>query len=279
MIESQIETIRQHLASQYVGVFNDQQIDRHIHDYIGPKIAESQVDEVLASGKVQHLLDIGCGYGSFVLAARNRGIDAMGIEIAPFEIEFARTRLRSECPLDNPDDVYIEGSGLDLPFQSDQFDVVTLWNVMEHIPDVDKLISEVNRVLRTGGRVYVICPNYAAFRTEAHYHLFWPSLLPRKAASVYIRLRGRNPAFFESSIFYRTNWSILKTMSKYQLHPHNYSEPKILDPTLISNPVTSKLIMTIKRFHLIFLVNIYLNLQLLNPLKSSIVLYATKKVK
>ena len=197
MIDSQIETLRKHLSNQYVGVFNEQQIDRHIHDYIGTQIAEQQLSEVLASGKSQHLLDIGCGYGSFVLTARNRGIDAIGIDTAPFEIEFARARLRSERPLDNPDEIYIEGSGLELPFQSGQFDVVTLWNVLEHIPDERHLIQEVSRVLRDDGRVYIVCPNYAAFRTEAHYHIFWPSLLPRKAASIYLKLRGRNPAFFE----------------------------------------------------------------------------------
>jgi len=279
MDATQIDQIRKHLNEQYTGIFTDAQIERHILDYVGFLTADANLKAVLSSGKVKSLLDIGCGYGSFILQARKQGIDAIGIDVSQFEIEFARTRIKKEIPSDNPEYVYRLGSGSELPFSCEQFDVVTLWNVMEHSPDIDKLISEVNRVLRTGGRVYIICPNYAAFRTEAHYHIFWPSLLPRKAASVYIRLRGRDPVFFESNIFYRTNWGVLKTLHKYKFDLHNLSESKILNPSLISNPVTSKLIMTIKRFHLLFLVNIYLNLQLLNPLKTSIVLYATKKVK
>lgn len=277
MIDSQIETLRKHLSSQYVGVFNEQQIDRHIHDYIGTQIADQQVDEVLASGNVQHLLDIGCGYGSFVLAARNRGIDAIGIDMAPFEIEFARARLRSERPLDNPDYVYIEGSGLDLPFQSKKFDVVTLWNILEHIPDERQLILEVSRVLRNGGRVYIVCPNYAAFRTEAHYHLFWPSLLPRKAASIYLILRGRNPAFFESSIFYRTNWRVLRVLFENGFHPYNMNLPKLLNTNLIKNFNLSRWVCLLKRMHLIFFMELFFQTMLYNPIKQSIVLFARKQ--
>lgn len=277
MIDSQIETIRKHLSSQYVGVFNEQQIEQHIHDYIGTQIADQQVDEVLAGGKVQHLLDIGCGYGSFVLEARNRGIDAIGIDMAPLEVEFARARLRLERSLDDPDQVYIKGSGLELPFQSEQFDVVTLWNVLEHIPDERHLIQEVSRVLRNRGRVYIVCPNYAAFRTEAHYHLFWPSLLPRKAASIYLRLRGRNPAFFESSIFYRTNWGVLRILFENGFHPCNMSLPKLLNTNLIKNLNISGLVCLLKRMNLTIFMQLFLQMMLYNPFKQSIVLFARKQ--
>jgi len=218
------------------------------------------------------LLDIGCGYGAFVLEARRRGIDACGIEPAEFEVDFARQRLAAELPEDDPLQVYRLGSGLNLVFAARLFDVVTLWNVLEHLPDYRRLLGEVERVLKPGGRVYVICPNYAAFRKEAHYLVFWPPLLPRPLAKSYLRLLGKNPAFLETSIFYRTNWGVLRALRQNGLAVYDPRIRKILDPSLVTNPGKLYWLSLIKQLRLLWLVRLGLTLTQLNPFKSSVML-------
>ena len=279
--DPQIDTVRRHLQKQYSGVFSEQQLDRHIRDYIGLSIAEQQVADVRAEGKVEHLLDIGCGFGSFVLVARQKGIDAIGIDIASFEIEFARERLNILHPQENPVYVYPLGSGLSLPFSDEQFDVVTLWNILEHIPDVQVLLQEVSRILSPKGRVYIVCPNYAAFRSEAHYHLFWIPLLPRNVAIKYLRFCGRNPSFFESNIFYRTNWGVIRALYRngFELYPDDLLIFKLMNFDSTDKSTITRILKILKRLRLMGLVRLVLRFLLYNPFKHSITLYAFKKEK
>ena len=281
MINSQIETVRRHLQKEYSGVFSKEQLDQHIHDYLGLTIAEQQVDDVLAGGKVKSLLDIGCGFGSFILAARQRGINATGIDIANFEIDFARERLNLLRPQDNPESVYLLGSGLSLPFSDEKFDVVTLWNVLEHIPDDQILLQEVSRILRPNGRLYIVCPNYAAFRSEAHYHLFWIPHLPRSVAVKYLRFRGRNPSFFESNIFYRTNWGVIQALYRngFELYPDDLLIFRLINFDSVDRPTITRILKILNRLRLMGLVRMALRFLLYNPFKHSVTLYAFKKEK
>lgn len=281
MIASYAESVRKHLQIEYSGVFNEQQIDRHIQDYIGLTIAEQQVQIVLAGESIESLLDIGCGYGSFVFAARQSGINVIGIDTANFEINFARERLRNFRPQDNPELIYQLGNGSSLPFADGQFDVVTLWNVMEHISDDNSLLREVHRVLQRNGRVYVVCPNYAAFRSEAHYHLFWIPYFPRNLAIKYLRFRGKNPSFFESNIFYRTNWGMLQALHRngFELCPDDLIFFRLINFNSLDKPIITKLITIIKRLKLMGFVRMILRILLYNPFKHSITVSAVKREK
>ena len=100
---------------------------------------------------------------------------------------------------------------------------MTLWNVLEHIPDQDGIITLASRLLKPGGVVFVICPNYAAFRLEAHYQLPWCPLFPRRLASAYLRRRGRNPTYFENAVFYRTNWGVMHALRRSGFELHDFS--------------------------------------------------------
>jgi ubiquinone/menaquinone biosynthesis C-methylase UbiE len=275
------ETVRRHLQKQYSGVLSEQQIDQHIHDYIGLTIAEQQVTDVLNEGNVEHLLDIGCGFGSFVLMARQNGIDAIGIDTADFEINFARERLQFLRPQDNPELIYLLGNGLSLPFSDEQFDVVTLWNVLEHIPDDQVFLHEVSRVLRPEGRVYIVCPNYAAFRSEAHYHIFWIPFLPRSIAIRYLLFRGYDPSFFEANIFYRTNWGVLRALYRngFELYPDDLLIFRLMNYDSTDKLVITKILKLLKRLRLMGFVRSLLRFLLYNPFKHSITLYAFKKEK
>ena len=271
------DTLLGHLREQYDGVLDEAGIQRHVRDYVDVELAGGLVDMVLRqAGRPRKLLDVGSGYGSFVLGARERGVDACGIELAPFEVGFARERLRRVRPDDDEMEVYREGSALELPWRAGEFDVVTLWNVLEHVPDGNAALAEAIRVLAPGGFLYVICPNYAAFRSEAHYHVFWPSLLPRRAAAAYLRWRGRNPEFFARHVFYRTNAGVTRFLRRRGLRLFDLRVDRFDNPGTINNARVRQAFLLLQRTGLLRLAKILLQLALLNPFKSSIALYARK---
>ncbi len=307
--------LRGYLEGQYKNVFDSNAIDAHIRDYVGfvfsDSVAPLVAHQVSPGGKV---LDIGCGFGAFVISARRLGLEAVGIEVAPFEVEYAKRRLEQEMPELDPSSVYYLGDGCNTPFADASFDAVTLWNVLEHVPDGSLLLKEVARVLKQHGKVFLICPNYAAFRCEAHYLVPWFPLLPRGLASVYLKLWGRNPRFFETSIFYRTNWEVQRALKRLGMQVSLIEGPPAFDPTEIDlfvknvkeriacpeltyKPKARMLFSLFKRLHLgwllLLVVNImaslrYLRLQwpmfvykirLHNPFADSVILSARKEIR
>ena len=100
------------------------------------------------------LLDIGCSLGYFVEAANARGWQASGIEISPHAAEEAR-----KLGLDVRAGV-IEEAG----YPDGCFDCVTMWDVLEHVPDPTRHMLEVRRILADGGLVVIGTPNLGHVR-------------------------------------------------------------------------------------------------------------------
>ena len=102
-------------------------------------------------------LDIGCGPGTFVATlggeTRSRGID-----IAKQQIEFAQ-----EC-YGRPGRTFEVAGDPPLPYDDDAFDVVTIIELIEHLPPEQnlELIKEALRVLRPQGKLLISTPNYGS---------------------------------------------------------------------------------------------------------------------
>ncbi len=213
------DEIQAYLEELYRNVFTEEAIQAHFLNHVGYPAAQYGL-EVVKTVLPTHarILDVGAGFGSFVLLAREAGFDAFGVEIARFEVELARTRLRRRRPQDDAEAVYRVGDASQLPPTDARLDAITFWNVFEHVEEVESLVAYAGRALRSGGHVFVVCPNYAADREEAHYHIPWKSELrhDRAAAANYIRRHGRDATFFENSIFCRTNCEVLGLLRKYR---------------------------------------------------------------
>ncbi len=115
----------------------------------------SAVELMIAPGR---LLDIGCSLGYFVEGALQRGWQASGIEISPHAAEEARSLGLDVKTGVLEDAVYPDAS----------FDCVTMWDVLEHVPDPTFHMREVRRILKPGGIVAIGTPNlgHTAFRTK-----------------------------------------------------------------------------------------------------------------
>jgi 2-polyprenyl-6-hydroxyphenyl methylase/3-demethylubiquinone-9 3-methyltransferase len=97
-------------------------------------------------GKIT-LLDVGCGGGLLAEEFAVRGYTVTGIDPSESSLQTAREHAESN----NLQIDYIKGTGERLPFKSGSFDVVLCCDVLEHVQDLPKVISEVSRVLKTGG--------------------------------------------------------------------------------------------------------------------------------
>ncbi|WP_367154600.1 class I SAM-dependent methyltransferase [Methylomonas sp. HYX-M1] len=96
------------------------------------------------------LLDVGCALGGFLGLAKQAGWTVTGVDISHYAAEYCRERLGVEAH-----------SGLltDIAFADETFDVVTLWDVVEHFEKPVEQLKEVNRILKTGGWLLVDTPN------------------------------------------------------------------------------------------------------------------------
>jgi len=97
------------------------------------------------------LLDLGCGLGIFLKLAREQGWDTVGVDISSYAAEYGRR----EFGLDIRQAARLQDAGL--PAHS--FDVITLWDSLEHFAAPLSQLREVSRLLRPGGVVMLDTPN------------------------------------------------------------------------------------------------------------------------
>jgi SAM-dependent methyltransferase len=116
----------------------------------------------------ERVLDLGCGAGRFVAALRQAGADAVGVELADAALERARRNVPGADLRAMTDAIPLEDASVDLVWCSE---------VLEHVPDTAGLLSEVRRVLKTGGRLLATTPSHdlprraliALLRWEEHF--------------------------------------------------------------------------------------------------------------
>lgn len=109
-----------------------------------------------AKGK---LLDLGAGTGDFLVEAQKHGWAVTGIEPNP--------KARGIAVSKGVD--FMEGLE---QIPTGTFDVVTLWHVLEHVPDVEQQIRELKRVLKPGGVIVVAVPNFKSYDAKK-YGSYW----------------------------------------------------------------------------------------------------------
>lgn len=93
------------------------------------------------------VLDVGCGGGLFAEEVARLGCQVTGVDLSPRSIEIAQ-RHAEQMGLTI---TYHAASGEQLPFQDNTFDLVYCCDVLEHVSDVNLVIAESARVLKSGG--------------------------------------------------------------------------------------------------------------------------------
>jgi SAM-dependent methyltransferase len=113
------------------------------------------------------LLDLGCGYGGRPVRFSELGAHSVsGVEIDDPLVEAAHAFAASEgVALD----VRV-GSGESIPFPDESFDLVTMYDVMEHVISPREVLAECYRVLRSGGQLALVFPPYYQLFGGSHLH-------------------------------------------------------------------------------------------------------------
>ena len=106
------------------------------------------IESIKAPGKV---LDIGCAFGTFLKIASDRGWKPYGVEISTFASEYTRNKYGFEIYND---------SFLDAPLPSAFFDVVTFWDVIEHVEFPKENLLKAYDVLKPEGILLLTSDNY-----------------------------------------------------------------------------------------------------------------------
>lgn len=96
------------------------------------------------------LLDVGCALGFFMEAARQRGWDATGIDVSSYAVTTAKKRLGSNVHC---------GQIQEMNFAEASFDVITMWDVIEHMTDPLQQLQECHRVLKDDGLLILCTPD------------------------------------------------------------------------------------------------------------------------
>jgi len=105
----------------------------------------------LAPNQGGRLLDVACGEGHLVKIARQRGVDAIGVDFSPVAVTLARRNATA--------DAFAVADGERLPFADNSLKYVTNLGSLEHFLTPLNGVVEMRRVLQTRGRAAVFLPN------------------------------------------------------------------------------------------------------------------------
>ena len=105
------------------------------------------------------LLDIGAGTGDFLLTAKENGWNTIGLE--PSEKAKAIAIIKG-----------VEFSVTTEELESHTFDVITMWHVLEHVPNLENQIKELKRLAKPNGTIIIAVPNFKSYDAK-YYGKFW----------------------------------------------------------------------------------------------------------
>jgi 2-polyprenyl-3-methyl-5-hydroxy-6-metoxy-1,4-benzoquinol methylase len=127
----------------------------HFIKNIALKNKLSLVNSLQKKGK---LLDIGAGTGDFLLTAKNDGWNVIGVEPSEKARSIAAKKGIELKPVADFDD--------------HSFDIITMWHVLEHVPDLQNQIKELKRLLKPNGAIIIAVPNFKSYDAK-YYGEFW----------------------------------------------------------------------------------------------------------
>jgi SAM-dependent methyltransferase len=118
----------------------------------------------LGVGAGMKVIDVGCGAGRHSFEAFRRGADVVAFDQNASDLNDVDEILQAmkdqgEVPASATAEA-VKGDALDLPYDDGTFDCVIASEILEHVPEDDKAISELVRVLKPGGKLAITVPRW-----------------------------------------------------------------------------------------------------------------------
>lgn len=193
------------------------------------------ISEFYKTGKI---LDIGCGTGDFLKTVKEAKWETIGIEPSPD----ARKMAIENYALDVREEAEIK------ILEKETFDIITMWHVLEHVPELNERIEDLKRLIKPNGVIIIAVPNctsldakiysenWAAYDVPRHLYHFSPTdietvfknhdlkvfrVLPMIFDSYYVSMLSEKIKTGKSNIIraiwngFRSNFSAIKTGKTY----------------------------------------------------------------
>ena len=112
----------------------------------------------------KNLLDIGCGTGDFLVNCKKGGWNIVGVEPNINAQKLVASKLANDKTAKFYSDL--------LEINAEKFDVITMWHVLEHVPNLEEYISKLKSLLKTNGVLVVAVPNFKSYDAN-YYKQFW----------------------------------------------------------------------------------------------------------
>jgi ubiquinone/menaquinone biosynthesis C-methylase UbiE/uncharacterized protein YbaR (Trm112 family) len=141
------------------------QIERQHFWFVGRRTLIQRLLEKHLNRKGQLILDLGCGTGSMLELLTRRDQRVVGLDLRPEGLHKMRRKL--------PEAWLLQAEATNLPLMDGAFDAVLALDILEHVDD-QRLLAEIQRVLRPGGLAIIAVPAMSwlwSYRDEAAGHL------------------------------------------------------------------------------------------------------------
>ena len=118
----------------------------------------------LGVGPGTTVIDVGCGAGRHTFEAYRRGASVVGFDQSASDLNDVDTMLQAmreegEVPLSAKGEA-VKGDALDLPYPDASFDCVIASEILEHVPEDERAIAELVRILKPGGSLAITVPRW-----------------------------------------------------------------------------------------------------------------------
>ena len=194
--------------------------------------------------KNKNVLDIGCGAGATANVFAKYGAYTTAIDTA------------NSFKYDNKSIHFLVQPADNLRNLKQEFDIIILQDVLEHLPDANRVLSEISKVLKKDGVVYISTPNRLSplnFISDPHWNLPFISILSRKWVAFFVK------SVFRKDRRQRSDWaslfSLFKLKSMLKQHQFHFefnnvevSKMMFQEPTsVLCHPFHLKIVSFLKR--------------------------------
>jgi 2-polyprenyl-3-methyl-5-hydroxy-6-metoxy-1,4-benzoquinol methylase len=121
------------------------------------------------------LLDVGCGIGYFLTLAKNDGFNVQGADISKWAAQYAKQKFNVDV---------IAGNFLEMSLNENGYDIITLWQTIEHLPNPNEFLKKIHMLLKVGGVVCIATPDVNSWIAK-FYKRLWNCYMPNEHIALF----------------------------------------------------------------------------------------------
>ena len=154
-------------------------------------------------------LEIGCSAGIITRSLSKHFKMGIGCDID-------HDAIHSASVTESNNALFAVADALNMPFKDQSIDVIICNHVYEHVPDSNKMVKEIYRILKDDGFCYFAAANKYML-IEGHYYLPFLSWLPKPIANLYLRITGKGQEYYEMLLSY---FGLCKLLKDFGMHDY-----------------------------------------------------------